>query len=120
MSITPLEILDKHLPREIINYIQQYLTYEIANTAIREYFEYLEYKKEQYEDFVLDNYVFPNCQCVHAPENGQHKVYKRKDCSECFKFDCTYEDRMTPAYITCIYENRTQYSKIMWKRNYIE
>jgi len=116
MSITPLAILADRLPREIIDHIQLYLREEIATAAIRGYFEYLLYKNEQYEDFVLYNYVFPNCRCVHAPENGQCQTYKRKECSECFKFDCTHEDRMTPAYITCIHENTTQYSRIMWRR----
>lgn len=54
--ITPLILFENKLPKELLNYIQNYLTNDIAINALKEYFSYLYHKKELYEDFVYDQY----------------------------------------------------------------
>lgn len=107
-----MDILNK-LPNEVADLVRQYRGINtIAYAAIREYYNYLFKKKELYEDFVWANYVYPKCVCNNCPDNGRHKIYKRKDCDECFKFESTFI--YTPTdFVECITDN-PQYQKIMY------
>ena len=107
-----MEILNK-LPNEVADLVRQYRGINpIAYVAIREYYNSLFKKKELYEEFVWANYVYPNCACNNCPDNGRHKIYKRKDCNECFKFESTFI--YTPNdFVECITDN-PQYQKIMY------
>jgi len=107
-----LEILKKELPDEIINNIRKYMVNEIAYEALQQYFNYLYEKKEKYEEFVWNNYVYPNCVCNNCPDNGKYKIYKKRDCNECFKFESTF--MYTPNdFVECISDN-PQFQKIYY------
>lgn len=107
-----LEILKKELPDEIINNIRKYMVNEIAYEALQQYFNYLYEKKEKYEEFVWNNYVYPNCACNNCPDNGKYKIYKKRDCNECFKFESTF--MYTPNdFVECISDN-PQFQKIYY------
>lgn len=107
-----LEILKKELPDEIINNIRKYMVNEIAYEALQQYFNYLYEKKEKYEEFVWNNYVYPNCTCNNCPDNGKYKIYKKRDCNECFKFESTF--MYTPNdFVECISDN-PQFQKIYY------
>ena len=107
-----LEILKKELPNEIINNIRKYMVNEIAYEALQQYFNYLYEKKEKYEEFVWNNYVYPNCVCNNCPDNGKYKIYKKRDCNECFKFESTF--MYTPNdFVECISDN-PQFQKIYY------
>ena len=113
---TPLIILKNKLPVDLINLIQTYMTNDIVTKAVSKYFDKLYQKKDEYDDFVWDNYVFPNCQCNNCPENGLHKLFKRKDCNVCFMFESSL------WYYNTFYEctlNNLQYFKIVYgRKNY--
>jgi len=106
---SPLIIFKDKLPREIISKIQLYLTNDLVNVAVRDYIYYLYYEKELYEEFVLANYVFPECRCNGFPDNGLSKYYKRKDCSVCWYFESG--GWSLDRYNVCVSEN-SQHRKI--------
>ena len=89
--ITPLIILKDILPQEILDNIQKFLINETIIEPIQNYLEYLYYKKDLYENFVLNNYVMPLCNCNSFSDNGLYKLYKWKECSACFEFEAEYE-----------------------------
>jgi len=107
-----MEILNK-LPNELADLVRQYRGVNtIAYAAIRKYYNSLFKKKELYEEFVWSNYVYPQCNCNNCPNNGVKKLYKRKDCDQCFRFESTFI--YTPNdFIECITDN-PQYQKIMY------
>jgi len=114
---TPLTIIQNELPYklcdEIINHIQQYLRNELMYNALGEYFDYLCYKNELYENFILYNYIIPYCNCSSfTPDNGNIQVYKKKECSVCFMYNSTTYF-MPKDYELCIINN-PQYSKIRY------
>jgi hypothetical protein len=116
---TPLTIIQNELPYylcdDIINHIQKFLRNDMMYNALGEYFDYLRYKNELYENFVLYNYVIPRCNCSnHAPDNGNNKLYIKKECSVCFMYYSTTHFT-NENYLLCI-ENNQQYSKIYRKR----
>lgn len=107
-----MEILNK-LPNEVADLVRQYRGInKIAYAAIREYYNSLFKKKELYEQFVWANYVYPNCACNNCPDNGRHKIYKKRYCNECFKFESTFM-YLPNDFIECITDN-PQYQKIMY------
>ena len=112
---TPLMIIQNELPYylcdDIINHIKKYLKNDIVYQALAEHFDYLIYRNDLYQDFVIHNYVIPQCNCFHfAPENGNNKMYNRKECSICFMFDSTTHF-VNQDYQLCITDN-PQYFKI--------
>ena len=110
--ISPVKILEDKLPQDIINIIQSYLVNNIAYNAISSYFDGLYIKKNKYEEFVWDNYVYPKCACNNCPDNGKYKIYKKRDCDECFKFESTF--MYTPNdFVECISDN-PQFQKIYY------
>ena len=94
------------MPRELCDIIQSYITNDIANQAIKEYYSYLLYEQDVYEDFVLTTYVTPNCYC--------HRLRRNKDCSWCYYFEYTNKYKLD-SYITCIQDN-DQYQTIIYNR----
>jgi hypothetical protein len=111
---SPLIILQNNfnLPREILDMIQLYLINDTVNNALMPYFEHLYMKKEKYEDFVYFNYVYPNCSCNNCPDNGKHKIYKKKDCNACFMFGSTFT-YIPNDFNECIINN-PQFQKIYY------
>ena len=93
---SPLVLFKDKLPCEIINYIQLYLINDFAHKAIQEYIHYLYYEQELYEDFVMQNYVFPNCDC--------HR-YRKRECNACYEFEYTTKYHLS-QYNVCIWNNK--------------
>ena len=93
MVITPLsivldEIEDCKLPHSIINNIQTYMRNDLMYKCLQEYFNKLYEKKEICEEKAYDKYVYPNCVCNNCPDNGRRKLFNRRDCSDCFEYEC--------------------------------
>ena len=97
------------LSDEIKYNIQSYLVNETAYKVLQEYFNYLFYKKNLYEDFCYEQYVKPNCICYRYYNSNAQK-WKTKDCIFCDEFE--YTDKYIPNdYIECI-KNNNQFKKI--------
>ena len=109
--ITPLVILEDKLPQVTIDLIQSYLKNDFANEIVGEYFDKLYEKKENYDDFIFTNYVYPKCKCNNCPDNGVNKIFKRRDCNVCFMFES--EVWHFNRYYECISDN-LQYQKITY------
>ena len=112
--ISPLILFENKLPKELLNYIQNYLTNDIAINALKEYFSYLYHKKELYEDFVYDQYILPNCKCRRY-YNSRAQRWKTRECDSCFIFDSTFT-YMSEDFRMCIMDN-PQYQKIQYGKN---
>ena len=78
------------------------MTNDIVVSAINEYFHYLFYEQDLYDDFVYRTYIAPVCYC--------HRLRRNKDCTPCYKYEYTYKYKMD-SYITCIVNN-DQFNKI--------
>ena len=96
----PLSIISGNLPNEIRYNIQSYLINETAYKILQEYFSYLTYKKNLYEDFSYDQYIKPNCYCVRYFNNNASR-WKMRDCHYCDDF--AYSNKYKPLdFIECI------------------
>jgi len=103
---SPLLLLDRRLPRELVNMIQGYLYNNIAYEAIREYIYYLEYTQNLYNNFVFTTYIQPNCYC----HTLSAKYLRKYDyCEHCCLFENTEYYKLS-QYLVCIRENNQ-----MWK-----
>lgn len=91
--ITPLVILQNKIPHVCIDLIQSYINCDIAQQAANKSYDLIinniHKRNDLYRDFVWDNYVYPICYCNNCPDNGRHKIFKKKDCDHCFVFDST-------------------------------
>ena len=114
LSIVLNEIEDCKLPHSIINNIQTYMRNDLMYKCLQEYFNKLYEKKEICEEKAYDKYVYPNCVCNNCPDNGRRKIFKRRDCSDCFEYECRQmNDEYAPQdFHECIKEN-PQYRKII-------
>lgn len=110
---SPLVLFKDTFPQEIINHIQEFMINDSVYEALREYFNKLYYKKELHEEYIWDNYVYPKCYCNNCPDNGVNKLFKRKDCDECFKFQSTLV-YMPENFQLCIWDNN-QFQKIYYE-----
>jgi len=107
MSITPLDLItndSRHrLPREICDIIQSYMVNDTAYQILKEYYNYLYYKKQLYLDFVYSNYIEPNCYC-HRTRRGWY------ECTHCWEFE--YTDKYCPLDCKICIDDNPQYTKI--------
>lgn len=110
---SPLILFKNKLPRELLDYIQGYLTNDFAINALKEYYSYLYHKKELYEDFVYDQYIAPNCNC-HRYYNSRAQRWKTRECNSCFVFESTFQ-YMPEDFRRCVWEN-PQYQKIQYNK----
>ena len=116
MPITPINILINEIknyefPETVINNIQKYMKNDIAYEVIQKHYGNLYDKKDLYEKFILNNYVFPKCYCNNFPDNGRNKLFRKKDCDYCYRFEYTSIYKLKDFEI-CI-ENNPQFQKIM-------
>ena len=114
LSIVLDEIENCKLPDNIIDNIQLYMRNDLMYKCLQEYFNKLYEKKEMCEEEAYEKYVYPNCVCRNCPDNGRRKIFKRKDCSDCFEYECRQmNDEYAPqGFHECIIEN-PQYRKII-------
>jgi len=110
---SPLVLFKNTFPEEVINHIQSFIINEHVYEALRNYFNNLYDKKESHNEFIWDNYVYPKCFCDNCPDNGVTKIFKRRDCDECFKFEYTLI-YMPEDFQHCIWDNN-QFQKIYYK-----
>ena len=108
---SPLVLFENTLPQDLLNIIQSYLINDFAYKVLNEYFDYLYYKKELYEDFVYYQYVKPNCKCIRY-FNSIAQRWKTRDCYNCDIFEYTYK-YMPLDFRMCIHDNY-QYQKIRY------
>lgn len=95
---------------EINHKIRSYLINETAYQTLQEYFSYLIYKKELYENFCYIQYIKPNCKCYRY-YNPIAKRLKSKDCYLCESFE--YGEKFIPNdFLECV-RNNNQFSKIV-------
>ena len=104
-SPLPLICSKYNVPQELENIIQSYMSNDFMYKALQEYYHYLYYMQELYDDFVYENYISPNCYCCPG------LIARRRECSHCYYYEYTYKYKMQP-YIQCIMENE-QYAKII-------
>ena len=117
--ITPLVLLQNKIPQECIDLIQKYVSCSIAEEAANKSYDIIinniHQRNNLYRDFVWDNYVYPNCFCNNCPDNGRHKLFKKRDCDHCFIFESTMtyytEEFMEKIWNENIpYDNSSEYS----------
>ena len=109
---SPLVLFKDTFPQEVLNHIQEFMINDSVYEALRKYFNKLYYKKELHEEYIWDKYVYPKCYCNNCPDNGVNKIFKRKDCNECFKFQSTLV-YMPKEFQLCIWDNN-QFQKIYY------
>lgn len=117
---SPLIILNKIFPEEVLNKIQLYLPVnnEIKN-AIKKYYKDLYDKKEIDDDEAYIKYTYPKCICYNCPDNGRNKIFKKKDCWHCDEFDFKkYNDEYASDKFHLVIKNNLQYEKIMYNEYY--
>ncbi len=107
---SPIIILKDTLPLEILMNIQKYIVNDVVYSALQEYFGYLYYKKELYEDFVYTQYIMPNCKCIRY-YNSLAQRWKTRDCYSCEKYEYSY-NYIPKDFVNCVIKNN-QYDKII-------
>ena len=110
----PLSIISGNLPNEIRYNIQSYLINETAYKILQEYFDYLIYKKNLYEDFCYTQYIKPNCYCSRY-FNSRANRWKTRDCHYCYDLEYSYKYKPID-FIECI-KNNNQFEKIVNYKN---
>lgn len=113
---SPIYILDKKLPHEILYKIQLYLPVnnEVRNALIK-YYNKIHNQKILDEEKTFKNDIYPNCRCSNCPDNGQHKLFIRRNCSVCFEYEIKEfcDDYISEKYKLVIKYN-PQYKKIAY------
>ena len=108
---SPLELFKNKLPQELLNIIQTYLINDVAYQVLKEYYNYLYYKKELYEDFVYTQYIEPNCTC-HSYYNQIAQRWKHRECSGCYYLE--YTNTYIPKDFRLCIDDNPQYGKIVY------
>tara|TARA_B100001989_G_C24248071_1_gene320685 strand:- start:148 stop:504 length:357 start_codon:yes stop_codon:yes gene_type:complete len=104
--------LIKNVSFDVQQIIQKFLINKWAIIAINNYFNYLFYFKDLYENFVINNYIEPRCRCIRY-YNSFAGRWKTRECYLCDEFECS--DKYIPTnFIECIEDNQ-QYDKICWQ-----
>ena len=109
---TPLVLIARRLPRELIHIIQTYIRNDLVHEAVRNHLHYLMYEQELYMKFVSDNYVEPVCYCHRMP---RRLLEKYNGCQHCNWFErIEYEDEYKIAgYLTCLGHDNPQKNKLL-------
>lgn len=116
MMYTPLIIFSDIFPQEILNQIQQYLpVHDNISNALKKYYDELHDKKTIDDEIAWARYVYPNCACPNCPNNGRHKIYRRKDCNPCFEHEINVVGDVYANDKYClVIKNNPQYKKIAY------
>lgn len=111
---TPLIIFNQIFPQEIINNIQIYLPpNDIVINALKDYYDILHEAKILNDEYIFETIVYPNCYCSNCPDNGHHKLFKRRDCSPCFEYETKeYSGDYASDEYKMIIRDNPQYKKI--------
>ena len=111
-------VLNNILPEVILFRIQHYLPVKsVIKEAIQNYYIKLHLKKEFLEESIWQKYIYPNCYCKNCPDNGRNKIFKRRDCDPCFRYEVNVitNQYAEDNYRVCIIEN-PQYEKIAFNK----
>jgi hypothetical protein len=108
---SPLILIERRLPRELVNIIQSYIRNDIVHTAVSNYLSYLLSERDLYMQYMYETHVMKQCYC-HTMSSRNLRVYDGCDYCNWFErleFD---EEYIPSAYSTCI-ENNNQYRKLL-------
>jgi hypothetical protein len=102
---TPLVLIQRHFPQEVVNIIQSFMRNEIVYQAIYEYFNHLFYEKDLHDRFIYNTYIAPQCYC--------HRLRRNKDCQHCYEYEYT-DIYKQDIYLICIEDNYQFHSIYGW------
>ena len=114
---TPLVIISDIFPQEVLNQIQKYIpVHDNVSNALKKYYDELYNKKLIDDESAWGKYVYPNCICPNCPNNGKRKIYKRKDCDTCFRYEMNVFNNVYANDTYClVIKNNPQYKKIAYE-----
>jgi hypothetical protein len=108
---TPLVLLERWLPIDIVNIIQTYIRNDVVHEAVRCHLIDLMYEQDLYINYIYHTRVAPNCYC----DQLSAKYLRKYDfCDHCRWFERVVEgseeeEYTVSGYLTCIgYENEQQ------------
>lgn len=106
---TPLVLIERWLPRELVNIIQTYIRNDVVHEAVRCHLHYLMSEQNLYINHIYETQVHPVCFC----DRLSTKYLRKYDfCDHCRWFEhieCS-DDYKLPGYITCLnIDNEQQY-----------
>ena len=110
---SPLVLIARRLPRELVHIIQTYIRNDIVHEAVRHHLRYLMYEQEIYMRFVYYNYVEPLCTC---DQHGPKYLRKYGGCQQCMFFESIqYSDSeyKVAGYVTCLGDENPQQYKLL-------
>ena len=85
---SPVYLFKEILPQELLNQIQQYLPVnDQVKNALKKYYNELYNKRLLDEEEIFEKEIYLNCSCSNCPDNGRHKIFRRRDCSLCFEYE---------------------------------
>lgn len=99
---SPLVLIARRLPRELVHIIQTYIRNDIVHEAVRNHLHYLMHEQEMYMRFVYYNYIEPLCTCH---QHGPKYMRKYGGCQNCMFFESIqYSDSeyKVAGYVTCL------------------
>ena len=109
---SPLVLIARRLPRELVHIIQTYVRNDVVHEAVRNHLHYLMYEQEMYMRFVYYNYVESLCTCH---KHGAKYLRKYGGCQHCNWFErIEHDDEYKIAgYLTCLDSDNTQKYKLL-------
>jgi len=114
---TPLVLIERRLPRELVNIIQTYIRNDVVHEALRCHLQYLIYEQELYIKYIYDTQVRPVCYCHRLSP----KYLRKYDfCDHCRWFENSVEfsdndEYKSVGYIACLNsDNEQQYKLLKW------
>ena len=117
--ITPLIVFKEKLPQETLDQIQQYLPpCDIVVNALKKHYDELYDEKLIADEEAFEKLIYPNCRCRNCPDNGQHKIFNRKDCWYCDEYEMKeYNDYYASEEYKLVITNNPQFKKIAYGIN---
>ena len=113
---TPLVLIERRLPRGVVNIIQTYIRNDVVHDAVRCHLFDLMYEQDLYINYIYHTRVVPKCYCGILCV----KYLRKYDfCDQCRWFEQVVEGRddekyAVSGYLTCIGdENEQQYKLII-------
>jgi hypothetical protein len=110
---SPLVLIARRLPRELVHIIQTYIRNDVVHEAVRHHLHYLMYEQEIYMRFVYYNYIKPLCTCH---QHGPKYLRKYGGCQQCTLFESIqYSDSeyKVAGYVTCLGDDNPQQYKLL-------
>ena len=115
---SPVYLFKEILPQELLNKIQQYLPVnDQVKNALKKYYNELYNQRLLDEEEIFENEVYPHCFCSNCPDNGKHKIFRRRDCSLCFEYETKqYSGEYASNEYKIVIRDNPQYNKIAYDK----